>query len=71
LAVLVFRRSAALNVLLPLHLAVVASFFVLLPASKFVHGTYHAVALLRAAMERSAAGRGAARQTRAPEPGRR
>ncbi len=55
LLLLVFRETAAMSVLLAIHLGIVLSFFLLLPYSKFVHGGYRAAALLRAAMERRAA----------------
>jgi citrate/tricarballylate utilization protein len=54
LALLVFRETVAMSVLLAIHLGAVFSFFLLLPYSKLVHGGYRAIALLRAAMERQA-----------------
>jgi citrate/tricarballylate utilization protein len=55
LLLLVFRETAAISVLLAIHLGVVLSFFLFLPYSKFIHGGYRAAALLRAAMEQDAA----------------
>ncbi len=54
LALLGLRESAAMGILLAVHLGVVTSFFLVLPYSKLVHGAYRAAALLRAALERQA-----------------
>lgn len=55
LLLLMLRDTAAMGMLLALHLSVVLSFFLLLPYSKFIHAAYRAAALLRAAFERQAA----------------
>lgn len=55
LFLLAFRATAAMGTLLAIHIGFVLSLFVLFPYSQFVHGAYRAAALLRAAMERSAA----------------
>jgi citrate/tricarballylate utilization protein len=48
----VLRDSVAMPVLLALHLGVVLTFFPALPYSKFVHGLYRFLALVRSAQER-------------------
>jgi citrate/tricarballylate utilization protein len=48
----VLRETAAMPLLLALHLGTVLSFFLSLPYSKFVHGLYRFLALVRAAQER-------------------
>ncbi len=53
LLVLVLRDTAAMGLVLTLHLGVVTGFFVVLPVSKAVHAPYRAAALLRAAIERA------------------
>ncbi len=55
LLLLVFRETAAMSVLLAIHLGIVLSLFLLLPYSKFVHGGYRAAALLHAAVEQMSA----------------
>jgi citrate/tricarballylate utilization protein len=55
LLLLVLRDTAAMAMLLAIHLGVVLSFFLLLPYSRFIHAAYRAAALLRAAIERGAA----------------
>jgi citrate/tricarballylate utilization protein len=52
LALLAFRETSAMGVLLAVHLGVILSFFVLMPYGKFVHGMYRSAALLRNAAER-------------------
>ena len=47
MATLVFRSTAALGVLLTLHLASVAALFAAAPYGKFVHFVYRSLALLR------------------------
>ncbi len=51
LALLVFRDSAAMGMLLIVHLAFVLTLFVSLPYGKFVHGLYRIAALIRCARE--------------------
>jgi len=53
---LFLRETAAMGVLLALHLAAVAAFFALLPYSKFVHALYRWAALVKNASEQSKAG---------------
>lgn len=53
-ALLLARETAAMGVLLAVHLGVVLSLFLLLPYSKMVHGLYRGLALLRSAAERRA-----------------
>ncbi|MGP9812202.1 tricarballylate utilization 4Fe-4S protein TcuB [Rhodopseudomonas sp. NSM] len=56
LAVLAFRETPAMGLLLAGHLGLVFGFFVVLPFSKAVHAPFRAAALLRAAAEKAAAG---------------
>ena len=51
LALLGFRESAAMTLLLVFHLATVMTLFVTLPYGKFVHGLYRAAALIQYARE--------------------
>jgi citrate/tricarballylate utilization protein len=53
LVLLVLRETRWMGMLLAVHLGVILSFFVVLPYSKFVHGIYRAVALLRNGVEQS------------------
>jgi citrate/tricarballylate utilization protein len=53
LALLALRGTAAMGTLLAVHLGCVLALFVLMPYSKFVHGLYRSLALLRDAAERS------------------
>ena len=53
LALLFLRESAAMGILLALHLGLVAAFFVTAPYCKFVHGFYRAAALLKNRFEQN------------------
>jgi citrate/tricarballylate utilization protein len=52
LALLLWRESAAMALLLAVHLGVVMALFATLPYGKFAHGVYRAAALLKWAVER-------------------
>jgi citrate/tricarballylate utilization protein len=52
LALLVFRDTAAMGVILAGHLGLVFAFFLAMPYGKFVHGIYRFAALVRYAQER-------------------
>lgn len=52
LALLAWRDSAAMALLLALHLAAVMALFLTLPYGKFAHGIYRAAALLKWAIEK-------------------
>ena len=51
LALLALRSTTAMGLLLLVHLALVAAFFVSLPYGKFVHATYRTSALIQDALE--------------------
>lgn len=51
LALLALRSTTAMGLLLLLHLALVAAFFVSLPYGKFVHATYRTSALVQDSLE--------------------
>jgi citrate/tricarballylate utilization protein len=59
MALLVWRDTAAMGPLLALHLGFVFALFITLPYSKFVHGIYRFVALVRYARERRMTGHAA------------
>ncbi len=52
LLLLLFRSSAALGILLAVHLGFVMAFFVTAPYAKFVHGIYRFFAIAKYALER-------------------
>ena len=52
LALLGFRHTAAMALLLAIHLGFVMAFFLTMPYGKFAHGIYRAAALLKWAIER-------------------
>jgi citrate/tricarballylate utilization protein len=52
LALAIARTTAAMPLLLCLHLGAVLAFFATMPYGKFVHGAYRAAALLKWAVER-------------------
>lgn len=52
-ALLIFRATPAMPLLLAIHLGVVLGFFLMLPYGKFVHAIYRFAALVRYALERS------------------
>ncbi len=52
LLLLVLRDTAAMGMLLAVHLGVVLALFITLPYSRFVHGIYRWLALIRFAQER-------------------
>ena len=53
--VLGLRESAALGVIVAVHLGIVLGLFLTIPYGKFVHGTYRLVALVRTAIEQARA----------------
>lgn len=52
LALLAFRESAALGMLLATHLGLVMAFFLTMPYSKFAHGVFRSAALLKYNIEK-------------------
>lgn len=52
LALLAFRESAALGLLLAVHLGLVMGFFLTMPYSKFAHGIFRSAALLKYSIEK-------------------
>jgi citrate/tricarballylate utilization protein len=52
IALLVFRSTSAMGVLLALHLGIVFALFLTMPYGRFVHGIYRLAALVRFAAER-------------------
>ncbi len=52
LGLLLWRETAAMALLLAVHLGVVMAFFATMPYGKFAHGVYRAAALLKWAIER-------------------
>ena len=52
LPLLAFRATGAMGQLLAIHFGVILALFLLLPYSKFIHGIYRSLALLRWAKER-------------------
>ncbi len=52
LALLAFRESNALGLLLAIHLGLVMAFFLTMPYSKFAHGIFRSAALLKYSIEK-------------------
>ena len=52
LALLAWRETSALGLLLALHLGLVMAFFLTMPYSKFAHGIFRSAALLKHAIEK-------------------
>jgi citrate/tricarballylate utilization protein len=52
LALLVWRDTVAMALLLAVHLGTVMAFFVTLPYGKFAHGVFRSAALLKFAIEK-------------------
>lgn len=52
LALLAFRETAALGLLLAIHLGLVMAFFLTMPYSKFAHGIFRSAALLKYSIEK-------------------
>lgn len=53
LALLAFRQTAAMGVLLIVHLGIILALFLTLPYGKFVHAIYRSAALVKYSLERS------------------
>lgn len=53
LLLLAFRQTAAMGVLLIVHLGIILALFLTLPYGKFVHAIYRSAALVKDALERS------------------
>jgi citrate/tricarballylate utilization protein len=51
LLLLALRESAAMGILLVIHLGIVLALFLTLPYGKFVHGIYRSAALVKNALE--------------------
>ena len=56
LLLLAARETSAMGMLLLIHLGFVLGFFLILPYSKFVHGMYHYIALVRFSAEQTNSG---------------
>jgi citrate/tricarballylate utilization protein len=52
LALLAFRETGALGLLLAIHLGLVMAFFLTMPYSKFAHGIFRSAALLKYSIEK-------------------
>lgn len=52
LALLAFRETSALGLLLAIHLGLVMAFFLTMPYSKFAHGIFRSAALLKHSIEK-------------------
>ena len=52
LALLMARTTSAMGILFAIHFGAVLAFFLMMPYSKFVHGLYRGLALIKAAIER-------------------
>ncbi|VVN88365.1 tricarballylate utilization 4Fe-4S protein TcuB [Pseudomonas fluorescens] len=52
LALLAFRETSALGLMLAIHLGLVMAFFLTMPYSKFAHGIFRSAALLKHAIEK-------------------
>ncbi|MEO2039253.1 MAG: tricarballylate utilization protein TcuB, partial [Martelella sp.] len=58
LALLIWRESPAMGMLLAVHLGFVLALFVTMPYGKFVHGLYRYLALIRYARDKREIGLG-------------
>ncbi|MNE17611.1 hypothetical protein D3C80_1105980 [compost metagenome] len=52
LALLAFRETTALGLMLAIHLGLVMAFFLTMPYSKFAHGIFRSAALLKYSIEK-------------------